>query len=140
MVEQIEKEWEITGEYINTVTSQNGLINLDWNDFVRMARNHAHISLLHISEEQALPDIVSKGLEIIFRDSDINIGGIILVMELPKANEIMMTELQEISEGISERINDNATIIWGIQENERLPQSLRTVKFFVFGNNHKSKI
>ncbi len=140
MVEQIEKEWEITGEYINTVTSQNGLINLDWNDFVRMARNHAHISLLHISEEQALPDIVSKGLEIIFRDSDINIGGIILVMELPKASEIMMTELQEISEGISERINDNATIIWGIQENERLPQSLRTVKFFVFGNNHKSKI
>ncbi len=140
MVEQFIKEWEITGEYINTVASQKGLINLDWNDFVCMAKNHAPISLLNISEENTLPHIVSKGVEILFRDSNINIEGIILVMELPKAGEIMMSELQEISEGISERMSDNATIIWGIQENERLSQSLRTIKFFVFGNRKQSNV
>ncbi len=140
MVEQFIKEWEITGEYINTVVSQKGLINLDWIDFVCMAKNHAPISLLNISEENTLPNIVSKGLEILFRNSDISIEGIILVMELPKAGEIMMTELQEISESISERLSDNATMIWGIQENERLSHSLRTVKFFVFGNRKHSKV
>ncbi len=140
MVEQVIKEWEITGEYINTVVSQKGLINLDWNDFVCMAKKHAPISLLNISEENTLPNIVRNGLEILFRDSDISIGGIILVMELPKAGEIMMTELQEISEGISERLSDSATMIWGIQENERLSHPLRTVKFFVFGNRKQSKV
>lgn len=139
MIERINKEWEITSTYIFNVISKKGVINLAWNDFCYMAREHKPITLVSVSNNQSLSNIVKVGLQELINDATLKITGIIVAIETAKGTELMMKEMQEVSACFTDMFNEMVNVIWGLQENEKLPMNDRSIMIFAFGEYQENE-
>lgn len=131
MIQTITKEWEITKTYIFDVALKDALINLDWNDFQTMARNHKVAMAVQCDEPLSIGEQMSKALEEMSKTKTGKLTGFIVTISFKPGKDLMMDELGSVSECFDRLGDENQEIIWGVQPNDSIEND-RSVTIYAF--------
>lgn len=128
MIQILKQEWEITKTYIFDVVLRDGLIKLDWNDFEKRAMQYKPCMAVWVDEPVSLSSLTENALEIIRKDINKKMSGIMMVISYKKDNEIMVDEMGELNDCFS-RLTDDVDIVWGIQQADDIINNRRVTMF-----------
>ncbi len=129
MIQIIKQEWEITKTYIFDVVLRDGLIKLDWNDFEKRAMQYKPCMAVWVDEPISLSSLTENALEIIRKDINKKMSGIMMVISYKKDNEIMVDEMGELNDCFSRLVDDDVDIVWGIQQADDIINNRRVTMF-----------
>lgn len=129
MIQIIKQEWEITKTYIFDVVLRDGLIKLDWNDFEKRAMQYKPCMAVWVDEPVSLSSLTENALEIIRKDINKKMSGIMMVISYKKDKEIMVDEMGELNDCFSRLADDDVDIVWGIQQADDIINNRRVTMF-----------
>lgn len=129
MIQIIKQEWEITKTYIFDVVLRDGLIKLDWNDFEKRAMQYKPCMAVWVDEPISLSSLTENALEIIRKDINKKMSGIMMVISYKKDKEIMVDEMGELNDCFSRLADDDVDIVWGIQQADDIINNRRVTMF-----------
>lgn len=129
MIQIIKQEWEITKTYIFDVVLRDGLIKLDWNDFEKRAMQYKPCMAVWVDEPVSLSSLTENALEIIRKDINKKMSGIMMVISYKKDKEIMVDEMGELNDCFSRLADDDIDIVWGIQQADDIINNRRVTMF-----------
>ena len=113
---------------IAELVTKAGLINLDFAD-VRAVMKGGGVALIGVGEsdsENRAVEAVEKAISNPLLDVDIT-GANGALINVSGGEDMTLDEARKVVETISERLSDNATIIWGAQIHKDLEKTLRTM-------------
>lgn len=132
MVQVVTKEWEIAKTYIYGVALKKGLMNLDWEDFERKAQWGRPSAAVTVDEPLSLPELMAEAVAQMEKYTGRTHSGVMVVVSYNKGHELMMDELGDLYDSLSNYIDCNEVdVTWGIQEDEEIANH-RCVMVFVF--------
>lgn len=129
MIQIIKQEWEITKTYIFDIVLRDGLIKLDWNDFEKRAMQYKPCMAVWVDEPISLSSLTENALEIIRKDINKKMSGIMMVISYKKDKEIMVDEMGELNDCFSRLADDDVDIVWGIQQADDIINNRRVTMF-----------
>lgn len=131
MVQIIKKEWQITKMYIYEVVLQEGIINLDWNDFRSFAEEHPPLIAVKNEGDAPVSQLVDKAMSEARKQGVSQPSSIIVSIFYKEGEEIMMEEMFGLCDGMNHIASEDVAIKWGISQNDSL-ESKRSVNVFIF--------
>ena len=132
MVQIIKKEWQITKMYIYKVVLQEGIINLDWNDFRSFAEEHPPLIAVKNEGDAPVSQLVDKAMSEARKQGVSQPSSIIVSIFYKEGEEIMMEEMFGLCDGMNHIASEDVAIKWGISQNDSL-ENKRSVNVFIFG-------
>lgn len=132
MVQIIKKEWQITKMYIYEVVLQEGIINLDWNDFRSFAEEHPPLIAVKNEGDAPVSQLVDKAMSEARKQGVSQPSSIIVSIFYKEGEEIMMEEMFGLCDGMNHIASEDVAIKWGISQNDSL-ENKRSVNVFIFG-------
>lgn len=132
MVQIIKKEWQITKMYIYEVVLQEGILNLDWNDFRSFAEEHRPLIAVKNESDAPVSQLVDKAMSEARKQGISQPSSIIVSIFYKEGEEIMMEEMFGLCDGMSQIAREDVAIKWGISQNDSL-ENKRSVNVFIFG-------
>ena len=132
---------------IAELVTKAGLVNLDFAD-IRTVMGKGGVSMIGVGEsdsENRAQEAVEKAINNPLLDVDITgaNGALINVMGGP---DMTLEEAKKVVETVSEKLDEDARIIWGAQISEDLENTVRALLIVtgvnspqIFGKGHKSK-
>lgn len=132
MAQIIKKEWQITKMYIYEVVLQEGIINLDWNDFRSFAEEHRPLIAVKNEGDAPVSQLVDKAMGEARKQGISQPSSIIVSIFYKEGEEIMMEELFGLCDGMNQIASEDVAIKWGISQNDSL-ENKRSVNVFIFG-------
>lgn len=113
---------------IAELVTKAGLVNLDFAD-IRSVMGNGGIALIGVGESDTgnrAEESVEKAIYNPLLDVDIN-GATGALINIVGGSDMTLDESRRIVETISEKLSDDARIIWGAQISEDLPNTIRTM-------------
>ncbi|MBL7206456.1 MAG: cell division protein FtsZ [Candidatus Aenigmarchaeota archaeon] len=113
---------------IAELITKPGLVNLDFAD-IRTVMSSGGLAMIGMGEsdtENRAMESVEKALNNPLLDVDIE-GAAGALINVSGGSDITIKECQEIVEGVSSKINENAKIIWGAQVIKELGDTIRAM-------------
>lgn len=113
---------------IAELITKAGLVNLDFAD-IRAVMGNGGIALIGVgesdSENRAL-EAVDKAIENPLLDVDIT-GAVGALINISGGPDMTLEEARKVVEAVSERLDENARVIWGAQISDDLQKTIRTM-------------
>ncbi|MFH1052880.1 MAG: cell division protein FtsZ [Candidatus Woesearchaeota archaeon] len=113
---------------IAELVTKAGLVNLDFAD-IRAVMGDGGVALIGVGEsdsENRAIEAVEKALNNPLLDADIS-GATGALINVAGGSDMTLDEARRVVETVSERLNNDATIIWGAQIYEDLQNTIRTM-------------
>ena len=113
---------------IAEMVTRAGLVNLDFAD-VRAVMGDGGVALIGVGEsdsENRAKEAVEKAINNPLLDADIS-GATGALINVTGGPDMTLDEARQIVEAVSERLSDQATVIWGAQVYEDMSNTLRTM-------------
>ncbi|MFH1315987.1 MAG: cell division protein FtsZ [Candidatus Woesearchaeota archaeon] len=113
---------------IAELVTKAGLVNLDFAD-IRAVMGDGGVALIGVGEsdsENRAVEAVEKALNNPLLDADIS-GATGALINVAGGSDMTLDEARRVVETVSERLNNDATIIWGAQIYEDLQNTIRTM-------------
>lgn len=107
---------------------QKGLINLDFADISMVIRDgpNAVIGLGESSSENRLEEAARKAISHPMMDSDIS-GAQSALIHILSGNDLTLKDARKVVRSVSQKLDPNARIIWGISLDKNLKQTIRVL-------------
>jgi cell division protein FtsZ len=131
---------------IAELVTKAGLVNLDFAD-IRAVMGNGGVALIGVGEsdsENRAVEAVQKAIDNPLLDVDIS-GATGALINVAGGNDMTLDEARKVVETVSERLAEEARIIWGAQIYEDLTKTIRTMLIItgvtssqIFGPTHKS--
>lgn len=131
MIQTITKEWEITQTYIFDVVMRDGLIKLDWDDFRNFAENHRPKIAVKVEEDLPISGLVECAMREIEKYCLGRLASFIVSISYKRDDEIMMDEINGLSESLASIADKDIEIKWGLSPNDNV-RYRRSLCIFVF--------
>ena len=131
MIQTITKEWEITQTYIFDVVMRDGLIKLDWDDFRNFAENHCPKIAVKVEEDLPISGLVECAMREIEKYCLGRLASFIVSISYKRDDEIMMDEINGLSESLASIADKDIEIKWGLSPNDNV-RYRRSLCMFVF--------
>lgn len=131
MIQIITKEWEITKTYIFDVVMRDGLIRLDWDDFRNFAENYRPRIAVKVEEDLPIPGLVECAMREIEKYCLGRLASFIVSISYKRDDEIMMDEINGLSESLASIADNDIEIKWGLSPNDNV-RYRRSLGIFVF--------
>lgn len=113
---------------IAEMVTKAGLVNLDFAD-IRAVMGNGGVALIGVGEsdsENRATEAVEKAIQNPLLDVDIT-GANGALINVAGGADMTLDEARKVVEAVSERLDENARIIWGAQISEDLEGSIRTM-------------
>ena len=113
---------------IAELVTRTGLVNLDFAD-IRAVMNDGGVALIGLGEsdsENRAEEAIEKALENPLLDVDIS-GASGALINVSGGNDLTLDETRKVVEKVSERLDEDAKIIWGAQIYEDLKKRIRVL-------------
>src|SRR3989338_6988557 len=113
---------------IAELVTKAGLVNLDFAD-IRSVMGKGGVAMIGVGEsdtENRAVEAVEKAISNPLLDVDIT-GANGALINVSGGADMTLSEAREIVQRVSEKLSDNATIIWGAQIHKDLEKTLRTM-------------
>lgn len=131
MIQVITREWQITKTYIYDVALLSGLINLDWDDFKVFAGSHRPVVAVRNEGACSVKELTEQTMSEIRKHCSNKLSNIIVSISYKEGEELMMDEMEEVSDCLTMLANENIGIKWGISQNDTL-KCKRCISVFAF--------
>lgn len=131
MIQTITKEWEITQTYIFDVVMRDGLIKLDWDDFRNFAETHRPKIAVKVEEDLPISGLVECAMREIEKYCLGRLASFIVSISYKRDDEIMMDEINGLSESLASIADKDIEIKWGLSPNDNV-RYRRSLCIFVF--------
>lgn len=131
MIQTITKEWEITQTYIFDVVMRDGLIKLDWDDFRNFAETHRPKIAVKVEEDLPISGLVECAMREIEKYCLGRLASFIVSISYKRDDEIMMDEINGLSESLASIADKDIEIKWGLSPNDNVKYR-RSLCIFVF--------
>lgn len=131
MIQTTTKEWQIAKAYIYDVASQDGMINLDWDDFQALADSHRPLMAVKVDGDVAVDELLTRAMNEIQAHCPPKPSGFIVSFAYNEGEEIMMDEMSGINDCMDNLFDEAVDIRWGIAKKEGM-ESKRCVCVFAF--------
>lgn len=131
MIQVQTKEWQITKTYIYDVELLTGLINLDWDDFKEFAENHRPIVAVRNEGDNSVKELTEKAMTEIQKRCSNKLSSIIISISYKEGEELMMEEMEGVSDCLTMFANKNIEIKCGISQSNTL-KCRRCISVFAF--------
>ena len=113
---------------IAELVTKTGLVNLDFAD-IRAVMGNGGVALIGVGESDSdnrAEEAVLKAINNPLLNADIT-GANGALINISGGNDMTLDEARKIVEAISEKLNEDATIIWGAQISEDLDKTIRAM-------------
>lgn len=113
---------------ITELVTKAGLVNLDFAD-IRAVMGNGGVALIGVGEsdtENRAEEAVEKALNNPLLDVDVS-GANGALINVAGGNDMTLAEAKRVVEAISEKLDEDARIIWGAQISEDLEGTIRTM-------------
>ena len=113
---------------ISELVTKAGLVNLDFAD-IRTVMTNGGVSLIGVGEsdtENRASEAVEKALNNPLLDVDIS-GANGALINIFGGSDMSLEESRRVVEAVSEKLDENARLIWGAQISEDLDKSMRVL-------------
>lgn len=113
---------------IAEMVTKAGLVNLDFAD-IRAVMGDGGVALIGVGEsdsENRATEAVEKAIQNPLLDVDIN-GATGALINVAGGSDMTLDEAKKVVETVSERLSENARLIWGAQISEDLSGTIRTM-------------
>lgn len=113
---------------IAEMVTKAGLVNLDFAD-IRAVMGDGGVALIGVGEsdsENRAEEAVEKAIQNPLLDADIN-GATGALINVAGGSDMTLDEAKRVVEKVSEKLSDNARIIWGAQISEDLAGTIKTM-------------
>jgi len=130
---------------IAELVTRSGLVNLDFAD-IRTVMKNGGVALIGVGEsdsENRAVEAVEKAIANPLLDVDIT-GATGALINVSGSKDMTLNEAKQVVETISQRLSEDAKIIWGAQVYEDLGNTLKTLLIVtgvkspqIFGTSHK---
>lgn len=131
MIKTITDEKEITAAYRRSVATEAGIVSLSMEDFEELTSRCRPLLAVTVDEPLPLAELTEKGLEESLRHVP-QPAGIILSIAYKPGNDLLMEELQGMSDALDKCCGEEVNILWGAKESAGLENG-RGVSLYVFG-------
>ena len=98
MIQVITREWQITKAYIDDIALHSGLINLDWDDFKAFAENHRPVVAIRNEDNASVTELTDNAMAEIRKRCSNKLSNIIVSISYKEGEELMMDEMEWISD------------------------------------------
>ncbi len=113
---------------IAEMVTKAGLVNLDFAD-IRAVMGDGGVALIGVGEsdsENRATEAVEKAIQNPLLDVDIN-GATGALINVAGGSDMTLDEAKKVVETVSDKLSDNARLIWGAQISEDLQGTIRTM-------------
>lgn len=131
MLSVINREWQIAKTYIEDALSLSGPINLDWDDFKEFAEKHRPVLAVRNEGDTAVKELTEETMAEMRKRCSNNLSNIILLISYKEGENLMMDEMEAVSNCLATFANENIEIKWGISQNSSL-NCKRCIAIFAF--------
>lgn len=131
MIKTITNEQEIADTYRRDMATEAGIVSLSMEDFEELASRYRPALAVTVDEPLSLAEMIGKGLETA-KSHVPQPAGIILSIAYKPGNDLLMEELQGMSDALDKCCGDEVNILWGAKESAELENG-RGVSLYVFG-------
>lgn len=131
MIQVITREWQITKAYIDDIALHYGRINLDWDDFEAFAERHHPVVAVRNEDDASVKELTDKAMAEIRKRCSNKLSNIIISISYKEGDDLMMDEMEGVSDCLTMFANNNVEIKWGINQNNTL-KCRRCISVFAF--------
>jgi cell division protein FtsZ len=113
---------------IAELVTRTGLVNLDFAD-IRAVMSNGGVALIGVGEsdsEQRAVEAVEKAVNNPLLDADI-VGATGALINVSGSKDMTLNEARQVVETITERLSEDARVIWGAQVYEDLGKTIRVM-------------
>lgn len=132
MIQILTKEWEITKEYIYEVALQQGIVQLDINDFLFAVRYRRPLLAVKVEDEALIPELCQQAFHNLDSNLSLKPSVVILNFVYGEDNPIHIEEMQALMDIFQSYNEQNIEIKWGLQSRKEFAYQ-RQVQLFAFG-------
>lgn len=108
------REWEIARHYVLNVEKQNGEVNLNWEYFMMMARDHRPVAAVDVSDALTPGQLFIKAYDEAAPLLKHRPSGMIINVVNTDDNPLMMHDLNDLSQSIEAYMGKEQQFSWGI--------------------------
>ncbi len=111
--------------------SLSGPISLDWDDFKEFAENRRPVLAVRNEGDTAVKELTEETMAEMRKRCSNNLSNIILSISYKEGENLMMDEMEAVSNCLATFANEDIEIKWGISQNSSL-NCKRCITVFAF--------
>lgn len=119
MIELMTREWEIARHYVLNVETKQGEINLNWEDFMILARDHRPVAAVDVSDALTPCQLFTQAYNAAAPLLNHRPGGMIINVVNTDDNPLMMHDLNDLNQSIEACLGKEQQFTWGVTHAQR---------------------